>query len=91
MRAGAKPCSARWIGSRCPDFRPPARRVRGTALLESSRPQRWDQRAGPTVVGRSVVFAENCVDLAASIVDDVDDALLLLRRGSVGGLRYCAE
>src|SRR5271167_2358835 len=39
----------------------------------------------------SVVFAENDVDLAASVVDDLEDALLLLGAGGVRGLRYGAE
>src|SRR3984957_105623 len=75
MRDGEKPCSARSTGSKRPDA--------------NSGDQ---QMLAPTVAVRSVVvFGENRVDLAASVVDDLDDALLLLGGGGVRGLRYGAE
>src|SRR5581483_3245347 len=40
------------------------------------------------IPGSSVGFAEHTVDLPASVVDDVEDALLLLRRGRVSRLEH---
>src|ERR1700754_2506047 len=48
--------------------------------------------AGLTPIGSVLLgFAEDVVHLAAGIVDDVDDALLLLSGSGVGGLRDCAR
>src|ERR1700722_5179274 len=75
MRDGEKPCSARSTGSKRPDA------------------NSGDQQVlAPTVaVWSVVVFGENRVDLAASVVDDLDDALLLLGGGGVRGLGHGAE
>ena len=47
--------------------------------------------AGTASRGERSVLAEDAVDLAARIVDDLDDALLLLGGGGVRGLRDRAE
>ena len=52
-----------------------------------------NRRSAPATLARIglVGFAEDLVDLAARVVDDVDDALLLLGGGGVRGLRDRAE